>query len=473
MNWKHLKEKFRMFDETGLDKTTVLNMRLIIIAVMGGMVWGNITGGIAFTGYWKELGVSDTIYGFVLALPMIANAFQFFGSYLMEKTRKRTKIFITTGLIQRMSWIPFALVPFIIPMSAAWLRVWMAGLLVLVSAGMMPFMNVAFISICDDVIPMRIRGRYFASRSRVSTLTGLVVGLLVGVLLDVLPGMKGYCAAFLIAGVMGTFDIVCFFFMKLPEMKVTPKRPPILGMMKEVVSDRNYMRIVLYGTLWMFTIQLCAPYFNVFMQGDMGMSNFQIMLCGQIASNALLILVVTRWGRSLDAFGSKPVMLVGGTLIAVMPMLWTGIGKGMAWAVMLTNMLSGATWCTYELGIQNLYMNQAKGENKSMYFAVFAMFTQLLGSALGSFSGGWILDNILCHTEKWHVVFMGWEMTRYNWLFLFTSLLRFSVLFLFLHRIEEPGAVSVKEFVGETWKNTSLSAKRTIAQLKFMRRRRG
>lgn len=446
MNWGKLKEKFQLFDTAGLSADTVLNMRLIIVAVMGGMVWGNITCGIAFTGYWKELGVSDTLYGFLLALPMIANAFQFLGSYYMEKTRKRTKIFIITGLIQRMAWIPFALVPFIVPMSAAWLRMWIAGLMVLVSAAMMPFMNVAFISICDDVIPIRMRGRYFASRSRISTLTGLIVGLLVGVLLDTLPGMKGYAAAFLIAGIMGTLDIVCFFFMRLPEMRETPKRPPIFSMLKEVVSDRKYMRIVVFCTLWMFCVQLCAPYFNVFMQGPMGMSNFQIILCGQIASNLLLVLVVTRWGRALDRFGCKPVMYVGCVLIAVMPMLWTGIGKGGAWAAMLTNMLSGATWCCYELGAQNLYMNQAKGENKSMYFAIFAMFTQLLGSALGSFSGGWLLDNVLCHTEKWHVVFMGWEMTRYNWLFLITGILRFIVMILFLHRIDEPGAVSVGEF---------------------------
>ncbi len=448
MNWLSVKEKFRVIDPRGLTKDTILTMRLLIVAVMGGMVWANVTNGIAFTGYWKELGVSDTVYGVLLALPSLANAFQFIASYYMEKTLKRKKLFIVTGLVQRVSWIPFALVPYVVPMDASHLRAWIAGVLVFASAAMMPFMNVAFFSICDDVIPIRIRGRYFAARSRVATITALVVGILIGMLLDAMPGMPGYSAAFLIAGVMGTLDICCFVFMKLPPMRETPKKKPVFSMMRSVLSDGRYMRIVTLTTLFLFSVNLAAPYFNVYMQGNMKMTSLQITLYTQIAGNLALILVVTRWGRALDRFGSKPTIKVGGFFVAIMPLFWLVIGKGNYLPVILLNMLSGATWCAYDLGTQNLFMGQASGENKSMYFAVYFMFTQLLGSAFGSFAGGWLLDNVLLRLEPLHVTLLGWTLTRYNYLFAFSSILRLAVLFLFVPRIVETGASSVREFLG-------------------------
>ncbi len=451
MNWHNVKEKFRVIDQRGLTQESVRTMRLLILAVMGGMVWANVTNGIAFTGYWKELGVSDTVYGVILALPSIANAFQFLASYYMEKTRKRKKIFIVSGLIQRVAWIPFALVPYIIPMGAAQLRIWIAGMLVFASAAMMPFMNVAFFSICDDVIPIKIRGSYFAARSRVSTVTALVVGILIGMLLDAMPGMPGYSVAFMISGVMGTFDICCFLFMKLPPMREMPKRNPMFSMVKTVLADKQYMRVVTLSTVWIFAIMICAPYFNVYMQGVMKMSSLQITLYTQVAGNLALILVVTRWGHALDRFGSKPVIMVGGFFVAIMPLFWLVIGIGNYIPVILLNMLSGATWCAYDLGAQNLFMGQAQGENKSMYFAVYFMFTQLLGSAFGSFAGGWLLDNVLLRLEPLDMSLMGWTLTRYNYLFLLSGLLRLAVLFVFVPRVIEAGAASARTLLGGMW----------------------
>lgn len=476
MNWQNVKEKFRVIDSRGLSRDTVLTMRLLIVAVMGGMVWFNVTNGIAFTGYWKELGVSDTVYGVLLALPSLANAFQFIASYYMEKTLRRKKLFLVTGLIQRVSWIPFALVPYVVPMGGAHLKAWIAGMLVFASAAMMPFMNVAFYSICDDVVPIKIRGRYFAARSRVSTVTALVVGILIGMLLDAMPGMPGYSAAFLIAGVMGTLDICCFIFMKLPPMRETPKRKPMLSMVKTVLADNRYMRVVTFATLWLFSIMLCAPYFNVYMQGSMKMTSLQITLYTQIANNLALILVVTRWGRALDRFGSKPIIMVGGFFVAIMPLFWLVIGKGNYLPVILLNMLSGATWCAYDLGAQNLFMGQAQGENKSMYFAVYFMFTQLVGSAFGSFAGGWLLDNALFRLEPLNVTLMGWTLTRYNYLFFLSGLFRLAVLFVFVPRIIEAGAAGVREYLGgarEGAEHARLRVQNRLARRRIRKRMKG
>jgi MFS family permease len=185
---------------------------------------------------------------------------------------------------------------------------------------------------------------------------------------------------------------------------------------------------------------------------------------------------VTRWGRALDRFGSKPTIMAGGFFVAIMPFFWLVIGKGNYLPVILLNMLSGATWCAYDLGTQNLFMGQANGENKSMYFAVYFMFTQLLGSALGSFSGGWLLDNVIWRLEPLNVTLLGWTLTRYNYLFAFSSILRLIVLFVFVPRIVEVGAASVREYLGgarEGVARAGMLIRKRLALLRIRSRMKG
>lgn len=447
MNWRHLRHQFQLFDTRGLEADTILTMRLLILGVMGGVIWGNITTGVAFTGFIKELGASDFLYGLVMALPPLANAFQFLASYLLERSGARKKMFLITGLIQRSVWLPFGLIPFFIPMQAAGLRVWMAVLMVMVSSAMGPFMNVSFFSICNDVIPLRTRGRYFAVRSRISTMVGLAAGLLVGVLLDKMPGFSGYAVAFTLASVTGLMDVISFFFMRLPPSKPAPAQTGLLRMMRVALSDRRYIRTVLGMTAWMFSVQLCAPYFNVFMRTDMGLNNFQMILVSQIISNLFLVLMVSRWGAALDQYGNKPTLRVAAFLTSFSPILWVFVGEGMMPLALLANALSGATYVAIDLGAQNLFMGQARGENKSMYFAVYFFFTQLAGLALGSTVGGWLLDNLLCRVEVYHWVLLGTRVTRYNLLFALSGVLRLVVVLTLLGRIDEENAQSERVLV--------------------------
>lgn len=442
VNWMHLKRKFRLFDRKGLDPDQIRTLQIFIYSVMGGVVFGNITTGIAMTSYMKDLGASDFVYGIVIALPPLANAFQFLISYWMEKTRKRTRLFIISGFIQRVSWLPFALVPVFIPMSQPQLRLWTAVILAVISACMGPAMNVSFYSILNDVVPLKIRGRYLATRSKISTFVGLIMGLIVGVLLDTLPPFTNYVAVFLIAFVFGTFDISCYLFCKLPELKTGKAPEGLFRMLGTVLTDKKYMRMVISLTCWFFSVQLCGPFFNVFSRSATGlaMSNMQIIVTGQVMYNLLLVFVVSRWGRALDEHGTKPVLVVAAFMTSFMPLIWVRMGPGMLWLVAISHAFSGATYCAVDLSQQNLFMVQAPEKNRSMYFAVYFIFTQLLGLALGSTTGGFLLDNVLSRVDNWGIVLGGVPFTRYNALFGLSFMLRLATVLGLLSGIQSDDA---------------------------------
>jgi len=468
-----LRGKLHLFDETGLNPVTIRNMKLIIVAFMFGIVCINIISGPAIAGYLKEeLRASDFAYGLIMAIGPVASAFQILASYIIERRGNRTRMFIISGLIQRAAWLPFGLVPLFIPLGAVTLRLWIAALFMLISSAMGPFMNVSFFSIISDVVPMRVRGRYFATRSRITTIVGIISGLVVAALLDTLPGGYKYAVVFAIAAVFGVADIIMFFFMELPKPKPAAQRMDILSMVGRVLKDRRYMRVVIFVAVWSFSVNIAGPFFYVYMKTAMRLSYTEIMIAGQIVSGVFSALVVTRWGRAMDYYGNKPVMFLAALLMSMTPYLWLFAGPRMVWMVVMINMMSGCLWCAIELSAQNLFMGQAPEDNRTMYIAVYFITSQLAGVALSNAAGGWLLDNVLALVEPWGWRIGGIPFTRYNCLFVLSGLLRLSAVLFFLPRVMEQEAQGTRALLRDAGLWIKRAVKANIDYLRAARIRR-
>ena len=445
-----------LFDKTGLDHHAIRLLNGIIYAFVAGMGWVVITSGVALTGFFKELGASDAIYGLLVALNPIASSLQFLTSYALERWLPRKKTFIIAGLIQRSVWLPMGLIPFIIPMELQALRLWMAATLLTLSAGMNPIMNVAFSSMCADAVPLRIRGRYFSVRSRITLFSGLVFGLLTGYVLDNVPGFASYAIMFGIASVLGIADIGTFIFLRFPPMRRHPHKLGLIAMMKPIFQDRNYMRLVRFGTAWAFAVNLFSPFSMVYLIEGMKMPRFQIVLYNLVASNLTGMIAAGWWGRAFDRIGIKPVLTIITLFMAGTSLLWAIAMPGMAWVILVVSCLGGMVWSAYDIGGQNLYMKLAGEQNRSMYFAIYFIGVQLLGVALSSAIGGWLLDNPLAHIESLGLHLGGYRPTRYHYLFYISGALRFAAIGL-LPSVKEEGAPPVRAAFADMMASTRAS----------------
>ncbi|NLG24707.1 MAG: MFS transporter [Clostridiales bacterium] len=435
--------RLELFDRTGLSQGQVKTLYLMIYCAMGGFSFGAITGGVVFTGFIKRLGASDFLYGVLIALPMLANSFQSFASAALEKWRNRRLLFMVAGLTQRAVWLPIGLLP-LIPGISGGARMATVAALVAMSAAAVPFMNVTLISIFSDVVPLRIRGRYFAVRYRMVTLVSLAFGLIAGRLIDVLPGFGGYALAFSIASVLGGADIVCFLFMDIPPMDSQGPRRGMFRMLREVLRDGNYMRLVAFGALWYFGVFLASPYFNVYMGSVLNLSYTFIMVSGLVVANIATFFFVTRWGAAYDRFGTHPVLVLNVLLGSLVPLIWIFVQPGMIWPIIAANVLSGAQWPAFEIGVQNLFMGLAPDRGRSMYTAVYFIGSQLLGAALGSAAGGWLLDNALPAVEALGISFAGGSLTKYHYVFVLSGLVRL-IAAAVLPTVREAGSAPLRE----------------------------
>ncbi len=474
---KRFARRLAVYDDGTLPREVSRNLSIIIISVLFGSVCFNTTGGSAFTGYIKKLGATDFMLGVLMAMPYCVRVMQIFVSYILERTRKRKFLMCALGITSRLMWIPIALVPLVVPMQQPMLRLWSILVLYALNAVTGTFIDTCFLSLAADVVPMRIRGRFFSTRSKLTMVVNILVGLIISYLLDNIAGhdgLLGYIIVFCIAGVFGATDIICFLFMRFPPMEGEEegaKRESLSSMIANVLKNKPFMRLVLFWTVWGFSVNLAAPYFNVYMLEHLKMSYTQIMLLCTIPANLFSFLLVRRWGNMMDSYGYKPVLYICATIGALVPFLWMPSGPGaFAFTVLLAQSFSGAVWPAIDLSSQNTIMNAAPARNRSMYTAVYMVISQLCGVALGFIAGGYLLDNVFTpiasSLSASGVTLWGFPITQYHFLMGVSAVLRFLTVHLVLRFAGLDAEASTRMVMREVGVNFRKSTMRNVAMLR-------
>ena len=442
--------RFRLhwFDDLGMAEDLRKSLYWVIFGVTAGMFGNVVTTGSTWSGFQRiVLGANDFQLGLIAAIPVALNVAQLFISYYMERKRNRRFLFLFFGIVGRFFWIPIALVPYLFPSFSVDRRIWLVIVFVAFVAIGNSFVNLGFGSLMGDLVPMRIRGQYFGVRQRVMLAAAVICGVIVAAMIDTL-GEIGYTIALVLAGVTTIMDIVCFLFFKWPDM-AEPEggvdRTPIRVMLKEVLVNKPFMKVVLFFTLWQFAVGISSPFFNVFMLEELNMSFIQMTLYTQIASNIVTVLTVSRWGRLIDRYGNKTIMQLVILVNCLSPLPWLLATPKAIWYVLLSNVVSGCFWPVMDLAQQNLYLNQSPRMHRSMYVAVFFSCINLAGIALGNAVGGWLMQNAFKQLEALHFTLFGVEWINTHYIILLGSVLRLLVALLILPRINEQDAWSVRD----------------------------
>ena len=458
------KPQLRLYDTTGLTRDVQYSLNTAIVAVMFSMVYSVITVGPTWTGFQRMLGADAFTLGALSAIPVTASALQIFASYLLERWRARRAFFLTFGIMNRACWLLIALIPVVIPGDKQSLRLTVLMVLLAVSAIGASFLNVSFYSLMGDIVPLRIRGRYFSARQAVSLVAGIIAGLSVSLIMDRSEGFTGYVIALSLASLFGIADICFFFKVKWPPMeKAKEPTKSLPGMIKNVFRDRGYMRIVSYFTLWFFSFNISAPFINVYFLEHVRMTFMEITVFNQIISNLATVLIIGWWGRQMDRFGNQPIVQTAGLfcMLQVVTYLFTG---PRSFAILpFVHVLSGMAWPASDLGQQNMYLAKAPDQNRSMYVAVFFASTQLFGTALSNFAGGVLMNGPLIALERLRLRLFGFTMLRYHYIFIISSVLRIICVLGLLPHLRQETDTPAREM----WKTI---AKETYGRAQYVRK---
>jgi MFS family permease len=204
------------------------------------------------------------------------------------------------------------------------------------------------------------------------------------------------------------------------------------------LRDPSYRRIVIFHLYWLFAIGLGAPFFNAHLLKHMNWNFRGTALLGVLFS-VVSIMTQRFWGKFVDRFGHRPVLLITILGIVQLPLFYAFCPWHLRWPIYLNSLLGGVFWAGFSLAIFNLSMHALPPGGRSGYVAVFAAFSGVTHFA-GTTLGGWLASEIA--GVSWEV--WGLPVVNYQILFILTTMLRASALIL-AYRISEPHATRTRE----------------------------
>lgn len=383
-------------------------------------VFTNITGGVLLSNFLLDLHATPGEIGLLASIPLLMNLLQPLGAYLANKTNSRHHFGLWIYGPSRLLWLLLAgAIAYACwhPMPSHQLIQWTLGI-VLVTHILNALGSASWLSWLAALVPQRLRGRYFGWRNCAASLTSLISVPLVGLAVSRWPGgsMQGYGVLLLLGVIAGLVSVSFQFWMvdvnpqlqqSQPESTLPSsspvtdvQSPAAAGQMQSTqpaapvqpwFKNRNFLVFALYFGLWMFAVNLSAPFFNVYLLDNLKLDLSQVTLYNGLMAGANLVMMLL-WGRLADRIGNRPLLLVVGVLVAVTPLLWLGVGAGplSAWLWLpLIHLLSGGTWAAIELCTNNIQLELASPQQQAHYFAVAGAIAGVAG-ACGTTAGGYL-----------------------------------------------------------------------------------
>ena len=387
---------------------------LMIVEGMTWMVMFTTVFGVALTGWALALGATAWQIGLLTTVPALVRLVQIGAPRLMRPGAGRKRL-AWGGLIgARVLNVPIMLLPL-----AAWAwpgahpaLFWLLLALVTVYNALDALGAVAWLSWATDVVPVGERGRYWAQRGMLTGAVGLVVAPAVGWVLDAGRGLavgttwagQPHPFAFLIVFAVGTGAgaVTAWQMARTPHapMAAPPSGAGLLGPLRRAFADALLRRYIAARTVWAFGAWLALPFTTVYLLQTVGL-DFTTVTLLTAGGSLLSLLSLAVWGRAVDRWGCRPVVVVGTVLRAggMAVLAFATPDAPWLWTVLLVYFAAtGMGDAALQLSVGNLLMKLAPRADPA-YFAAFNTTTglaqalgPLLGSVLLALAGGGLVQ---------------------------------------------------------------------------------
>ena len=350
-------------------------------------------------GYSVQVGAGETYFSaFALFLratapqvallstlpPLLASSAQIFSAWIGSYVGRKRLVLFGCAL-QALLWLPIIVLPALLGGYA--IPALLALLVLYHSAN-----NLAtpqWTSIMRDLVSERRRGRYFAHRTRLTTITTFVSLVACGLILHELDTggrtYLGFVVIFLVAFVARTISVYHLTF--LHEMPPTTTAPDMhIEHWWRTLLSTGAIGFSVYVALMNAAVGISSPFFTVYMLRDLKLSYLEFTVL-QGMSVFVQFLMLTTWGRVADIYGNRLILIVTSISLPIVPAIW--LLSDNFWALILFQALSGLSWSGFTLSAGNLLYELVPQTRRAAYVAFHNV-----GTAAGVF-GGAMLGSLL------------------------------------------------------------------------------
>lgn len=289
------------------------------------------------------------------------------------------------------------------------------------------------------LVPPRRRGVFFASRTRLTMATSLLVFLGGGGLLTVTDNHQMAWLGFTL--VFGAAALGRWISARLLGQMHDPNPHPSMSEPEVIIStwqqcrtafrDRTFRNYSFFVASMQGMVAISAPFFAVYMLDDLNFSYLQYSL-NSVASIAVQFVTLGFWGRVSDRFGNRLGMVITSCFLPTLPLLW--LVSSDFYYLLVVQVISGFAWAGFTLSTANyLYDIRPRRSN----FATYAAMQSALGASMvfiGALAGGWVV--LRADTLLQYLPFDPGAPILL--VFIVSGVMRLLVILWFLPRIEEP-----------------------------------
>jgi len=290
------------------------------------------------------------------------------------------------------------------------------------------------------MVPLKIRGRFFARRNTILISFGLAVAFLVGMIVDGTGDDPDKLKTVLLlvfsgAGVIGLLGLR--ILAKQPERPVPLNPLPASRILTEPFRDRNFRKLCLFGVWWMMAIGIGAPFWQPFMIQVLNMGITQMLLYG-ITSTIGTILTLRYWGKLVDRFGNLTAMKLAIVIGTAVPLVWLFVKPSSLWIIYAESLVSGSMWGCVGIVTANLVLAVAPEDRVQSYSGLYGAFSGT-GMIVTMLASGYLMPK--------PITLFGLPLHSMQVLFLATAFARLSAL-IPLSRVEEPNSRPLNAVLG-------------------------
>jgi MFS family permease len=435
---------------------------MVTLTWVFGSVWATAVSGAPLTRFANELGASPWQFGLLTAMPFLASLLSLPASVLIEHTGARKAFFLVGTYANRLLWFAIALLPVWVVSrhgfaAAPHAVTWFLVLTFLMHAGQ-AVGGPAWVSWMADVVPGRVRGKFFSRRRQWGILPALPAAVFVGWLLDrqsaggAMNTLHWCAVIFMCAAVFGIADVHLFHY--VPDVERAPRRGPgLLRAMARPLRDRQFLVFGSFTGMMTFSLCFMTQFVALYLVRHLNVTSTQTQLMLVVGPMLAQLVVLGAWGAAADRMGKKPVLIIAGAGLVPVGLGWILVGPSQLWLAYVLLALGAALWTGVEVANLNLVMEMggkaqrgarkdaaAGAEGGTAYVATNTVIINVAG-CLGGLAAGLIAQGL--KDWSWHPFASAKTFTSFDVLFVLSGLLRLLSVAVFLPLLAEPGAKSV------------------------------
>ncbi|MFT3924286.1 MAG: MFS transporter [Myxococcales bacterium] len=403
-------------------------------------VVGACAGGAILTAWAIYLDAGTLLTGTLVALSQLAQLFQFPAAWITSALGHRRACIVLVAA-SRQAMLPLAALPFL-PVSNE-----VRQTILLVVAGLSAVLgtlgNNAWVSWMSDLVPKRVRGRYFGRRTAWCTLGGALASAAAGALLDLAKQHQRTGMALASLQILGAVTGLVTTWLMLRQHAPRSERRTVPLAWRWVAApfrDASVRGLMLYLVVWNAAVGVAGSFFVLHSLRNLRMS-YTLVALHATAVAAVRMLAAPVWGRLLDRMGARPVLIACSFTIASIPFIWLFPTANFLWPLVADAVLAGVLWSGHALAIFNLPLAITPRAERPFYLAAFATLTGL-SFTLATLAGGLVAEAL---PDRF--LLAGHELTDLQVVFVASGFLRFGAAFVGL-RIQEPASQTVSALWG-------------------------